>query len=75
VISAVIQRQNIDVVVLGTHGRGGLKKLVLGSVAEEVVRRVGCPVITVGPHIDVPLGEAGEFHRILYSDRLSSSFR
>ena len=67
VISAVIQEQKIDLVVLGTHGRGGLKKLVLGSVAEEVVRRVGCPVITVGPHIDVPLGEAGEFHRILYA--------
>jgi nucleotide-binding universal stress UspA family protein len=67
VISAVIRQQNIDLVVLGTHGRGGLKKLVLGSVAEEVVRRVGCPVITVGPHIDVALGTAGGFHRILYA--------
>ncbi len=67
VLSAVIHQQNIDLVVLGTHGRGGLKKLVLGSVAEEVVRRVGCPVITVGPHIDLPLGEVGEFHRILYA--------
>ena len=67
VLSALISQQNIDLVVLGTHGRGGLKKLVLGSVAEEVVRRVGCPVITVGPHIDLPLGEVGEFHRILYA--------
>jgi len=67
VLSAVIHQQNIDLVVLGTHGRGGLKKLVLGSVAEEVVRRVRCPVITVGPHIDIPLSTAGEFHRILFA--------
>jgi nucleotide-binding universal stress UspA family protein len=66
-LSAVIRQQNIDLVVLGTHGRGGLKKLVLGSVAEEVVRRAGCPVITVGPHIDVPLSSTGEFHRILFA--------
>ena len=67
VISDVIWQRNIDLVLLGTHGRGGLKKLVLGSVAEEVVRRVDCPVITVGPHIDVSLSTAGEFHRILYA--------
>jgi len=67
VLSALICEQNIDIVVLGTHGRGGLKKLVLGSVAEEVVRRAGCPVITVGPHIDVPLSAAGEIHKILFT--------
>jgi nucleotide-binding universal stress UspA family protein len=67
VLCAVIHEQNIDLVVLGTHGRGGLKKLVLGSVAEEVVRRASCPVITVGPHIDVPSSTSGEFHRILFA--------
>ena len=67
VLSAVIREQDIELVVLGTHGRGGFKKLVLGSVAEEVVRRAGCPVITVGPHIDVPLGTPGEFQRILFA--------
>jgi nucleotide-binding universal stress UspA family protein len=66
-LSAVIRQQNIELVVLGTHGRGGLKKLVLGSVAEEVLRRAGCLVITVGPHIDVPLSSTGEFHRILFA--------
>ena len=39
--------QDIDVIVLGTHGRRGLRHLVLGSVATEVVRRSPCPVITV----------------------------
>ncbi len=67
VLSAVIREQNMDLVVLGTHGRGGLKKLVLGSVAEEVVRKASCPVITVGTHVDVPLSASGEFHRILFA--------
>jgi nucleotide-binding universal stress UspA family protein len=37
----------IDVVVMGTHGRRGLRRLLLGSVAEEVVRLAPCPVLTV----------------------------
>ncbi len=36
-----------DLVVVGTHGRGGVKRLVLGSVAEEVLRRAGCPVLVM----------------------------
>lgn len=36
-----------DLVVIGTHGRGGLKHLLLGSVAEQVVRKAPCPVLTV----------------------------
>jgi nucleotide-binding universal stress UspA family protein len=36
-----------DLVVMGTHGRTGLKRALLGSVAENVVRRAPCPVLTV----------------------------
>lgn len=36
-----------DLVVMGTHGRTGIEHLLLGSVAEKVVRKAGCPVITV----------------------------
>lgn len=39
----------IDMIVLGTHGRSGLVHLLLGSVAEKVVRRATCPVLTVHP--------------------------
>lgn len=67
VLSAEIHQQNIELVVLGTHGRGAFKKLVLGSVAEEVLRQAGCPVITVGPHIDVRSSATGEFQTILFA--------
>lgn len=36
-----------DLIVIGTHGRSGLKRLVLGSVAENVLRHAPCPVLTV----------------------------
>ncbi len=39
--------QDIDLVIMGTHGRRGLERLLLGSVAEEVVRTAPCPVMTV----------------------------
>lgn len=41
--------QNIDLVVLSTHGRTGLAHVVMGSVAESVVRTAPCPVLTVRP--------------------------
>lgn len=36
-----------QMIIMGTHGRSGFKRLVLGSVAEGVVRRAGCPVVTI----------------------------
>ncbi len=48
-ISAVTEMKGIDLLVMGSHGRGGLKKMVLGSVAEAAIRRVHCPVLVVGP--------------------------
>ncbi len=44
----IVQRSpSFDLVVMGTHGRTGLPRLMLGSVAERVVRLAKCPVITV----------------------------
>ena len=43
------REQNIDLIVLGTHGRTGLSHVFLGSVAERVVRKAGCPVLTIRP--------------------------
>jgi nucleotide-binding universal stress UspA family protein len=66
VLASIVKREDPDLLVLGTHGRGGLKKLVLGSVAEEVLRRARCPVLTVGPNV-LPAnpGKAG-FKTILF---------
>ena len=41
--------ENIDLIVVGTHGRGALAHMLLGSVAERVVRKSHCPVLTVRP--------------------------
>ena len=38
-----------DLIVMGTHGRSGFDRVVLGSVAEKVLRKAGCPVVTVPP--------------------------
>jgi nucleotide-binding universal stress UspA family protein len=50
---------NIDLIVIGTHGRTGLARVVLGSVAEDVVRRAPCPVLIVRPAA-MTTGPAGE---------------
>lgn len=43
------RKQNIDLIVLSTHGRTGLAHVIIGSVAESVVRTASCPVLTVRP--------------------------
>lgn len=40
---------NVDLIVIGTHGRSGLMHVLLGSVAERIVRKSPCPVLTVKP--------------------------
>ena len=42
----------VDFLVVGTHGRTGLKKILLGSVAEEIIRLSPCPVLAVGPQAE-----------------------
>lgn len=49
-----------DLIVMGSHGRSGLGRLVLGSVAEAVLRKAPCPVLTIKEHIRAPLGAARE---------------
>jgi universal stress protein A len=41
---------HVDIVVVGTHGRGGISHLLMGSVAEHVVRNAPCPVLVVRPN-------------------------
>ena len=46
-ILQVADEEGVDMIVMGTHGRTGLSRLLMGSVAEEVVRNAKCPVLTV----------------------------
>lgn len=46
-ICAFAERTGADLIVIGTHGRTGLKHLLIGSVAERVVRLANCPVLTL----------------------------
>jgi universal stress protein A len=55
-IVGAAEAERADLVVMGTHGRSGLSHLLMGSVAERVVRRARCPVLTVRPADRVPEG-------------------
>jgi nucleotide-binding universal stress UspA family protein len=63
-IAAISDRLPADLLVLGTHGRGGFERLWLGSVSEKVLRKVRCPVLTVPPHARAS-GEEIAFKSIL----------
>ena len=66
-LSEVIKSKNIDLVVTGTHGRKGLGKLVMGSIAQDIFLRSPVPVLIVGPGaIENPPAQ-GNFKRILVS--------
>ncbi|MFZ3329489.1 MAG: universal stress protein [Candidatus Acidiferrales bacterium] len=62
-----IEKHHTDLIVLGTHGRSGAAKFLLGSNAEEIFRRSPCAVLTVGPHSHVPPPRTGEFTEILFA--------
>lgn len=49
-VERVIKQEQIDMLVVGTHSRIGLSKIILGSVAEQIFRHASCPVLTIGPH-------------------------
>ena len=70
-LSRLMQKQETDLLIMGTHGRRGLKKLLMGSVAEELFRLAACPVLTVGPGVAPRAEGVAEFQRILYATDFS----
>ena len=61
----LVRQNNIDLMVLGTQGRRAFKKLLMGSIAEEIFRLAPCPVLTVGPKT-APIPTKGPLRHILY---------
>lgn len=57
VIEEYAREQGIDLIVMGTHGRRGLAHMLLGSVAEQLVRTAPCPVLTVRQERPAPTAE------------------
>lgn len=56
-IVALAEKISADLVVMGTHGRGGVSRLLLGSVADYVLRHASCPVLTIKPGTERHLRE------------------
>jgi nucleotide-binding universal stress UspA family protein len=67
-LNAIVSEHSIDLIIIGTHGRTGLGKLLLGSVAEEILRHSSCPVLTVGPEVRgrarLPQHDCGDYELV-----------
>jgi len=72
-IDGMVQKQLIDMIVIGTHGRTGFGRAVLGSIAEEIFRKAPCAVLTVGPHISKDTERRLEMKEILYATDFSAA--
>ena len=72
VLSDTIERNDISLIVLGTHGRSGIKKLLMGSAAEQIFRLAPCPVLTVGPQVVRPQANFENWKRILFATDFSA---
>lgn len=71
VLEKVVEERKVDLIVLGTHGRGAVWRLMFGSVAEDICRHSSCPVITLGPKVKLPSVENGHLGKILFATDFS----
>lgn len=71
VLARLVQEHDISLVVVGTHGRSGFKKLLIGSLAEKIFRTTECAVLTVGPAEPAALLTHGKFESVLFATDFS----
>jgi nucleotide-binding universal stress UspA family protein len=64
-VEKVLADRKVDLLIVGTHGRTGAMKLMLGSVAEEIFRRATVPVLTIGPSVQKGVHGGGQFHHVM----------
>lgn len=72
-VPAEAERGGVGLIVMGTHGRSGFDRFLLGSVAEKVLRRAPCPVLTVRRTMTASVGAPVPFRRILCASDLSGA--
>jgi nucleotide-binding universal stress UspA family protein len=72
VLPDIIRQHDIELIVLGTHGRHGITKMVLGSTAEQIFRTATCPVLTVGPKAAKWPAELETLKRVLFATDFSA---
>jgi len=66
-LQKTVDDKRIDLIVCGTHGRTGVSKVLMGSVAEEIFRHASCPVLTVGPKTAGEPESVVDMHSILFA--------
>ena len=71
VLDDVIHRHDVDLIIVGSHGKHGFTKLVMGSDAEQIFRKSRCPVLTIGPKV-VPPAEIATFRTIVFATDFSA---
>ncbi len=69
-IEQTARENEVDLVVAGSHGASGIERIVLGSVAECILRKVHCPVLIVGPHSKA---ELHPFRSVLFATDLKAT--
>ena len=74
-IAAAVRQFHADRILLGTRSRGKLSKLLLGSVAEQVLRSVHLPVFTVGPEAHLPVSGKDDKKVVLHATTLRETSR
>jgi len=70
-----ISEHGIDLIVVGTHGRRGVQRFLLGSTSEAVLHNATCPVLTIGPHVETRRIFSLTLDNILFAADLSAQSR
>jgi len=70
-----ISEHGIDLVVVGTHGRKAVQRFLLGSTSEVVLHNATCPILTIGPRVDVPRIFSLTLDNILFASELATQSR
>jgi nucleotide-binding universal stress UspA family protein len=74
-VETAVEKHNIDLVVIGTRGRTGVGKFLLGSQAEAILRHATCPVVTIGPNVISQARQRGQLKSIVLATNFGPDSR